>query len=1405
MATVNPLQQLQQGQKLKIEPIDTEKKLKVSLPPDWSDVGKILTEKAPDQGIVERLNPDPPPPDWNQFLLDTNQLMSPERLRYVGEQIQSIGDQAGRWYQGVGYNSMASFTRGMAGLYTHLDLIAQWGEANLGLSRSGFFKKLADINDNHSAYWRQRANEKGIDFLQEMVSEAVGGAAPGMLQFMLDVKSGLSFPLLAKAQETSLENKELSVLEQEKLKNPYEEGILEAVKTGVLSSLFKMMEPLGAYLRVPVAGTVGAVQAAAEAPEGTKAKEAIKGAFAMGLYSATSPGERLGMNEMIRNAREYYGRPEFGIDSNLFQQVIYDESGFVRMPEIKKSLGSFADAFHQRVFNRGSSIEKLSALAQKKGMELDPIEDPQLRYRGSLGLQGKAQAAIEHGTFYIDREGNVQWNGEGLKPIIKDYAGAWDKLNEQQTIIPSKELLRPAIKVRGKIFKGKPGMTWEEIPREFSGEALETPGFLTPKGDFIQPTAAKYWVQENQPNIYSNWERVNGKDSTLTMNPDDYNNASRHYSGKREELALREFHDYFESTRTLEDLQRPAEAGKENIATPEQVKEAKEKLASLENKYKDLNGFKLVNERIYSYQRRILMSLVNSGNMSMEAFEKIILANPHYVPFRKILDTINATTGQPETPQKPSTGSRFDTAKAKVYRIRGSEKENEDILSSIITSTYLTLDTAERNTVANTVANMIGTPVGEELGIVPIKKPTRSIRVSAEEIKTTYKEFEDKSEEIKRSVTTSSEGVSSATGPVARLETVVLDSLKARGMTGPEAQSALMRIKESAERKGAEKGAATTTVELIDRISTITKNVIKEPEDTTIYRPSELKPEGNVVGYYQDGKLKYMEVPRLLYEAMNAGPAVPEYLRKTLDIASAPARLLRRGVTLTPTYMIRNALRDNITAAIQTSVGFRPLVDPISIVADLHGKTELYYRYLASGAAHSTFVEMSRKQMAIVAKDMIKNPSKYAKLNIIKTASDLSEAIEKSTKLAVYDRAKTKGYSDLEAGLQSAESTVDFRLKGSDVIVQEFSKATAFLNPGLQALDKMYRNFRDNPKDTAIKGLLYVTLPSLITYYMYHDDPEYKEMQTWVKDTTWPIKVSNDPNDSKRWAYAPKPQGLGYVFGSMVERFLDYASENDPEAFKGIMRGTVEALTPITGDPMGAIFPTTLKPLLENAYNYDFFKEAPVTNQDKMDTRLEELQYGRYASETAKYLGLKLGYSPDKIDHLIRGYTGGTGQYGVKALDEMIRAFQSDPKGQRPTEWADYPVFDAFFKKPVEATPKSLTRFYSDAAEIEKSYNTYLDYLKENKLKDAARIAEKYPTLELAPTTRRIKQSLSYIGKQIDIITESDLPDEIKKEGIAKGEKIRMEIGILSEKLLKGTLTPEETEELQTIVNENKE
>jgi len=756
---------------------------------------------------------------------------------------------------------------------------------------------------------------------------------------------------------------------------------------------------------------------------------------------------------------------------------------------------------------------------------------------------------------------------------------------------------------------------------------------------------------------------------------DDYMKASPE---KNINIRGKDLNDYLIAQRTIKDLQRPkSEFTTENIVTPEQVKKAQENLNNLNTKYKgNVQHLDQTATRLYDYQKRVLSTLVDSGNLSQEQFNTILAKNPNYVPFDRVIEGV-------DTAGIPVSKNRFTGARSPIKRIKGSELEIHNPIESMIKNTYKIMDIAERNTVARSVAKLAET-LPEDIS--PVK----------------------------------------------------------------------------------------VTMQLIK-----TGKYYTEGGAETIFRPSQFKPKGNVIEYFEEGKRKYMEVSPNLYQAMTGLNEVSSSLM--IKVLNQPAQWLRTGATITPEFMARNFIRDQFTAVMQTRFGFRPFLDPAYAIADIMKKSEVYYDWLRSGAAYSGFVELSPVQLKKSLNELKNNPSLIKKLNILTIPGDISQLSEQATRVGVYKAAIRAGKTPIEAGFESREATVDFGRKGAKT--KDVNAVIAFFNAGIQGVDKTVRTAREDPMGFTAKGIALITIPSLLLYLKNREDPNYKEIPRWERDLFWVTRVG------ETYVRIPKAFTYGQIFGSIQERFFEYMDSVDKLAFDGLAKSIYDSLSPVSGDPMSGLIPTAFKPLIENQTNWSFFKERQIVPESK-EKLLPEYQYTKYTTESAKLLGRVLKKSPAQLENLVQGWFGGAGKYGLEYSGGLInavkRATGQKVESKRPTELSDIIGIKGFVARSPESDSESIRDFYKNRESLNSTYQTYLSLIKQSKWDEVKQLKEKYPRYYYSKTMDKYADIISAYDKQIDyIISNAKLSEQEKRIKIKNLETKRMELAQKANEFIK--------------------
>lgn len=460
----------------------------------------------------------------------------------------------------------------------------------------------------------------------------------------------------------------------------------------------------------------------------------------------------------------------------------------------------------------------------------------------------------------------------------------------------------------------------------------------------------------------------------------------------------------------------------------------------------------------------------------------------------------------------------------------------------------------------------------------------------------------------------------------------------------------------------------------------------------------------NTFNVWENGeKVTYETTPELI-ETMRM--LDKEQSSMIMKVLSYPANWLRAGATLSPEFILRNPVRDMIGAAIYSKHGFIPIVDTFKGLSLYLKKGQAYWEYKKSGAAHAAMVSLDRDYLGGQLRDIMKRESNFTKLikNPIEALRAMSEATEMATRLAEYDNAR-KGYTGVvnrlfgkerkplsarEAALESRDITLDFSRRGTNT--KKANQVIAFFNATIQGADKMARAFKEDPRGMTVKTMLYITLPSVLLWYMNKDDERYQELPQWEKDTFWII-----PGKENMYKI-PKPFEAGILFGTAFERMLQYMDDkkNDRKGvgFKGFGERVFDSFAP-------SFMPTAMIPIVEATTNYSLFRQRNIIPQSQ-ENLPARLQYGANSSEVAKFVGDKINVSPYIVDNTIRGYGGGLAGLGLSAIDAASGAKENNTA----KKWYEAPGLRGFTAAPYQSS-NSVQRVYDDYKEQEKLHNAF--------------------------------------------------------------------------------------------------
>lgn len=537
-------------------------------------------------------------------------------------------------------------------------------------------------------------------------------------------------------------------------------------------------------------------------------------------------------------------------------------------------------------------------------------------------------------------------------------------------------------------------------------------------------------------------------------------------------------------------------------------------------------------------------------------------------------------------------------------------------------------------------------------------------------------------------------------------------------------------------------------------------NMYGPPTNFTVFRPDAFRPGHNQVAYYKDGKRHVLDTDPMLAKAVNG---MNERSIKLLEkIAATPAKMLRAGVTLEPTFFIRNMARDQLMAFSLSNNGYIPMYDFLkgmrsvmggkfdswlesrggsnaatNAISAILGKGDDYRQWLRSGGANAALISGDRNYIASEMQRLASSNysgMKHVITNPLNALQAMSELFESATRVGEFGRARKGGKSLHEAGFDSREITLDFWRIGARA--RSLNNIIPFLNAKIEGLDRLGRGAWENPYRTGLKLFAGITLPSLYLAWSNFGDKRLEEIPSWEKDIFWhyptddwkpmaPDQLHKIPEEAQKtgnyqglyrrasngqWFQnhgniykIPKPFEPGIIAGSLPERMIEAYWKENPDAWRNFGKTLQRSLLLEPGD----YIPAFAKPGIEHITGKSFFTERPLEPKAFTDYGgiLPKERFTPYTTETSKIVGAGLGKltdasisSPIILENYIRNYTGSLGMQAMRMADHVLTKSGIVKTPPKPEDTAA----DKFFIRGF------VSRYPSSGAEsIQKFYETF--------------------------------------------------------------------------------------------------
>lgn len=513
---------------------------------------------------------------------------------------------------------------------------------------------------------------------------------------------------------------------------------------------------------------------------------------------------------------------------------------------------------------------------------------------------------------------------------------------------------------------------------------------------------------------------------------------------------------------------------------------------------------------------------------------------------------------------------------------------------------------------------------------------------------------------------------------------------------------------------------------------------------------------------WQNGEQVVYRTTPEIYDALTNNDAQTN--RFTIKMASSIAQTLRTGATISPSFIVRNLLRDTMSATVNSKTGFYlPFVDNVRGAWKLHFDKEFSAEYHASGASMSTYMRADADSSRDLTKELLGH--KYDSYPVVvKQVRQLiswawhkyekfGNLIEDSTRAGEFRRARKQGLSIDQAGQLAREITLDFSRHGKKG--QIANKYIPFFNATIQGTDKFIRTFKDNPMRAILNTVIWIVLPSLGLWAINHDDDWYKELDENTKYTNWAIPLPGGTH-----LLIPKPQEVGILFGSGIEAVLNQMTGTDPHGMKEWARQYFDAMTP-------GVFPAIVRPLIEWLTDYSFWSGRHLIPAG-LKKAPSEMQFTSYTSELAKALGdtwiaknisigERHGISPVAIDNWISGWFGSAGRFVANMLNDPISYVRGNNRPSEPAKyWYEMPVIGSFVRQNGQNS-EYINRMY----EIQKDMNDDYERSDAGKQRKGKKSSSNKPK-ELKQVDTAVS-SVSKLNKEIKAIRNDPKKDPDRK------------------------------------------
>lgn len=551
-----------------------------------------------------------------------------------------------------------------------------------------------------------------------------------------------------------------------------------------------------------------------------------------------------------------------------------------------------------------------------------------------------------------------------------------------------------------------------------------------------------------------------------------------------------------------------------------------------------------------------------------------------------------------------------------------------------------------------------------------------------------------------------------------------------------------------------------------------TKNAVIELVETGMAKITKAQMSGpDVVKFKVDGEDRYAMIDTdsagvpsdLLVKGMEG---IPTQMPAVLRLAAAPAKLLRKAVTLNPLYAGRQLFRDSLAAPLLAGADFSPVMGALREIGSPAGKT-LERRGVVGG---QIFTGTQEDLTAIMRRIASGKGGWQDWVSKFETVSMEADAL---TRRAQYNSYIKQGLSEMEATLMALES-MNFNKRGASPSIHMANSLIPFFNAQIQSLNVLYKaltgklpfNERLKIQEKLLKRGFMIAAGTLAYAAMMQDDEAYKNATPDQKYGNWFVRIPGVSEPVR----LPIPFEIGYIFKALPEALYNsmtqkHGGEEAVKAFKQILLNVIPG-----GTSYG--LPQAIRPAIEAGLGKSFYTGRDILSATEKGL-LPEAQFRENTSELAKLVGKTAGVSPIVLEELVRGYTGTMGLAFLQAVSVPFSSAGSPEKAVQ--RLSDTPVVGSLFQPNdaggiINATFDQLKEF----EEVKRTVDKYIE--KGEVAKAKALIAERGNEYAMSEMSSSFSNYIKELTQYETAIRASSMTPEEKRVKLDEVRRMKIRV-----------------------------